>query len=270
MSLYSGTKYLYQTKDFTKKDLNKLLQDSNFQSKEHMVEEATNYLNGLTAKVLSLENFNSKDEDNLNNYKIEIVYIDGLKLIKLEDEKLKYSYLLHLQLKTDYSFSPIFYREEELASEVGSLLLFRNRSDLSVPDLKKLKEELFYKICLPLELDAGLACNAWVYLEYLIQQKGVVNVKNKNYVMCICFLLSLKFFDIDDVKIVKRFYEIVAKVYKFDLEDDMLANEMRIYALLNFSLMVPVEVLNFHLGFLRGVRNTKIQSDFSSKLDYGY
>ena len=89
--------------------------------------------------------------------------------------------------------------EEVVLRKLSSNLNPDNKSEiLTTNSLKKVKYEIF-SICPLLDVDYGLACYAWVYFEFLIN-KGIVNIKNKSLILSICFLLALKFYDIDDEK----------------------------------------------------------------------
>jgi len=121
--------------------------------------------------------------------------------------------------------------------------------NVSFNDLIKLKSILFFKICNQLELELYLACCAWVYFEYLIK-KGIVNKKNMSLYLSVLFFLTLKFYDIDDVKYINNFYELSNKCFKGDINKKLiLENEMKVFGNLNFALVIPFEVADQHMDF---------------------
>ena len=111
-----------------------------------------------------------------------------------------------------YNQNPLLDLEEEHLSnhESVEVILHKKFSTTKLSDikselmtsnsLKKMRYEIF-SICPLLDVDYGLACYAWVYFEFLIK-KGIVNTKNESLILSICFLLALKFYDIDDAKYV--------------------------------------------------------------------
>jgi hypothetical protein len=75
----------------------------------------------------------------------------------------------------------------------------KNNESMIYKEITLLKNDLFNKICIPLDLDVYLACIAWIYFEYLLT-KGKIYKKNRILTLCVVFMLALKFYDIDDKK----------------------------------------------------------------------
>jgi hypothetical protein len=99
---------------------------------------------------------------------------------------------------------------------------------LDYNDLKKLKHALFYDLCAQMDLDIYIACCAWVYYEFLVK-KGVVNRTNKNLYLCVVFLLSLKFYDIDDKRYSKFNLDMSIISMKFLIEFSEESSRKKIY-----------------------------------------
>ena len=102
----------------TKKTLTELYKDFFYESKEDFISEAFSYLTTINNKSLK-PNSNQVKKQRENEYILELEIIDGLKLIKFEkdyEENERYSYLIHLESKTDYHFQPIYLMEQEYSS----------------------------------------------------------------------------------------------------------------------------------------------------------
>lgn len=188
-------------------------------SKDKIVSDAVNYLTKLSKINKDSEITNSKKLKKEKSVEfIEVEENDGLKLIKLDStnsSSIKVSYYFHLEIKTNYHFAPLICIDSDDASQEMSENLYeihlkRYKSKNSsrggtdniyslINDMHNLKYILFFKICLPLDLDMYLAGCAWIYFEFLVK-KGVVNKKNKSLYLCVVFLLALKYYDIDDKK----------------------------------------------------------------------
>jgi len=135
-------------------------------------------------------------------------YLKNLPIITEKYRKIKHHRERIEKTPMIYNFKPLLDYDEDI-SNIESLdnmerRISTNKIDSkseiinNTPSLRKMKNEIF-SICPVLEVEYGLACYAWVYFEYLIN-KGIVNSKNKYLILSICFLLALKFYDIDDGK----------------------------------------------------------------------
>ncbi len=112
-------------------------------------------------------------------------------------------------------------------------------------------------MCIQLGLDLYLACCAWVFFEFLIN-KGIVSKKNKDLYLSVVFLLTMKFYDIDDKKYIVNFFELCSKIFDEKVKKkDILENEMKVFANLNFTLIAPFDVVKKHMDYVfkRDVKN---------------
>ncbi len=181
-----------------------------------MIRDAETYLKNLpiiTEKYRKIKHHRERIENSADYFNDEFEEEYGLRVIKLDEKKVnialtKTSYIHHLETPMIYNFKPLLDYDEDI-SNIESLdnmerRISTNKIDSkseiinNTPSLRKMKNEIF-SICPVLEVEYGLACYAWVYFEYLIN-KGIVNSKNKYLILSICFLLALKFYDIDDGK----------------------------------------------------------------------
>jgi hypothetical protein len=94
-------------------------------SKEDTLKDAENYLNKIS-KVNEENDIckerSSKFKRTKTEYLIEVEESEGLKLIKLDS--LKMSYYFHLEMKTNYNFSPILLCDTDDVSQEVSEVIF--------------------------------------------------------------------------------------------------------------------------------------------------
>jgi hypothetical protein len=95
-------------------------------SKEQSLKDAENYLTKIS-KVNEDNDIckerSSKFKRTKTEYLIEVEESEGLKLIKLDSFKM--SYYFHLEMKTNYNFSPILlFDTDDVSQEVSEVIIF--------------------------------------------------------------------------------------------------------------------------------------------------
>ncbi|SBO26859.1 cyclin dependent kinase binding protein, putative [Plasmodium knowlesi strain H] len=151
-----------------------------------------------------------------------------------------------------YNVSVIpFVKAKKLKEEVNELFNEINpwiHKSLTLSKLRNLKIDLFNLISNIPQIDISTICCAWVFFERLVI-KGYVHKSNRKLYAATCLILSLKFYQHDDMQILEK---LLFYIQKLDKKENLTPSlifsvEFLVYRLLDFSLQHTYEHIRPHI-----------------------
>ncbi|GAB67489.1 cyclin dependent kinase binding protein, partial [Plasmodium cynomolgi strain B] len=151
-----------------------------------------------------------------------------------------------------YNVSVIpFVKAKKLKEEVNELFNEINpwiHKSLTLSKLRNLKIDLFNFISNIPQIDISTICCAWVFFERLVI-KGYVHKSNRKLYAATCLILSLKFYQHDDMQILEK---LLFYIQKLDKKENLTPSlifsvEFLVYRLLDFSLQHTYEHIRPHI-----------------------
>ncbi|KJP88919.1 hypothetical protein AK88_01413 [Plasmodium fragile] len=151
-----------------------------------------------------------------------------------------------------YNVSVIpFVKAKKLKEEVNGLFSEINpwiHKSLTLSKLRNLKIDLFNFISNIPQIDISTICCAWVFFERLVI-KGYVHKSNRKLYAATCLILSLKFYQHDDMQILEK---LLFYIQKLDKKENLTPSlifsvEFLVYRLLDFSLQHTYEHIRPHI-----------------------
>lgn len=132
----------------------------------------------------------------------------------------------------------------ELFSEINPWI----HKSLTLSKLRNLKIDLFNLINHIPEIDISTISCAWVFFERLVI-KGYVHKGNRKLYAATCLILSLKFYQHDDIHILEK---LLIYIQKLDKKENLTPSlifsmEFTLYKLLDFSLQHTYENIRLHI-----------------------
>ncbi|CAG9478187.1 unnamed protein product [Plasmodium vivax] len=151
-----------------------------------------------------------------------------------------------------YNVSVIpFVKAKKLKEEVNELFNEINpwiHKSLTLSKLRNLKIDLFNLMSTIPQIDISTICCAWVFFERLVI-KGYVHKSNRKLYAATCLILSLKFYQHDDMQILEK---LLLYIQKLDKKENLTPSlifsvEFLVYRLLDFSLQHTYEHIRPHI-----------------------
>ncbi|CRG93635.1 cyclin dependent kinase binding protein, putative [Plasmodium gallinaceum] len=161
----------------------------------------------------------------------------------------KHHTVMYLQ---SYNVSIIpFVKPKKLKEKVNELFSEINpwiHKSLTLSKLRNLKIDLFNLINFIPEIDISTISCAWVFFERLVI-KGYVHKFNRKLYAATCLILSLKFYQHDDIQILEK---LLSYIQKLDKKENLTPSlifsvEFLVYRLLDFSLQHTYENIRPHI-----------------------
>ncbi|KAI4837437.1 cyclin dependent kinase binding protein [Plasmodium brasilianum] len=144
-----------------------------------------------------------------------------------------------------------FVKPKKLKEEVNELFNEINPwidKSLTLSKLRNLKIDIFNLINSIPEIDISTISCAWVFFERLVI-KGYVHKCNRKLYAATCLILSLKFYQHDDIQILEK---LLIYIQKLDKKENLTPSlifsvEFLVYRLLDFSLQHTYENIRAHI-----------------------
>jgi len=124
-----------------------------------------------------------------------------------------------------------------------------------------LREDLIFKICKGLDIEACTISIAWSYYIRLLSMNLITKYNRKLYA-AVCALLAYKFYEETHLNGSKDKQEALIKAFKeMDTHDtleikDIMNAEFEVYASLGFNLLIPIE--EFQKNFLYTLKRLEV------------
>ncbi|CRH01079.1 cyclin dependent kinase binding protein, putative [Plasmodium relictum] len=181
----------------------------------------------------------------------------------------KHHTVMYLQ---SYNVSIIpFVKPKKLKEKVNELFSEINpwiHKSLTLSKLRNLKIDLFNLINHIPEIDISTISCAWVFFERLVI-KGYVHKFNRKLYAATCLILSLKFYQHDDIQILEK---LLSYIQKLDKKENLTPSlifsvEFLVYRLLDFSLQHTYENIRPHIHQYLESKELKFEDVYGASED---
>ncbi|VUC53778.1 cyclin dependent kinase binding protein, putative [Plasmodium berghei ANKA] len=164
-----------------------------------------------------------------------------------------------------------FVQPKKLKEEVNELFSEINpwiHKSLTLSKLRNLKIDLFNLINHIPEIDISTISCAWVFFERLVI-KGYVHKGNRKLYAATCLILSLKFYQHDDIHILEK---LLIYIQKLDKKENLTPSlifsmEFTLYKLLDFSLQHTYENIRLHIHQYLESKELKFEDVYGTSED---
>ncbi|SCM19006.1 cyclin dependent kinase binding protein, putative [Plasmodium chabaudi adami] len=164
-----------------------------------------------------------------------------------------------------------FVKPKKLKEEVNELFSEINpwiHKSLTLSKLRNLKIDLFNLINHIPEIDISTISCAWVFFERLVM-KGHVHKGNRKLYAATCLILSLKFYQHDDIHILEK---LLVYIQKLDKKENLTPSlifsvEFTLYKLLDFSLQHTYEHIRLHIHQYLEAKELKFEDVYGTSED---